>query len=661
MRFDPVWRRIKPDTFTTKLEGQFRERLDRLDGLNNWGSLAWLYDHATASKQAHHFGLEWNAMRFLDGDATRAKYRPSFRTAAHVAHWGHLPVSYAGEEALLRAGHVEANVQSVVEGIIDEVIAFGALRCDKDGHDCATAIRSADRPFLLYRWLSAWLVKRDWNRVWKAIKSACETVPDEAETKAALIQTLVCGDSRGFKILGRCNQADYVPRDLLQAGTAWLTFDIEALWEGNPLGSDAAREWSLVDSAQSYLDDRFFHSPEALLVHSLVARAIAGGLLAEGVTKGAIVDLTAARDEHFITKLKPYHRDRLAQVRSRVPRISERWAHVGSWSDVSLDEGSRLAMEDQLSGATGRSRVSYPFTTGVSVIVEPGSTSFPAGLDYAGQGRRFATVHVHHESPAGVEVAARPMLNVVAKIGGRLIPGHDLGNNIVGWLLGTGVEQRATPVERMCGEIAASKADEFRSAIAELLALKSAEDVLKHRVINGLLSALADPGFPMEGRSGLAALLLRLPWVCLRYSPGRAILELFKDEALNRAAAGDGATRGYALEVAVAADQLLEESGPRHRFLFMGATRIGKDGQPAQEWDTLRLDLDGSQSWSLTAIESAVSRSTSKDDESRARLEFLRGHVAGRFSDLATYRTLFATIKSGRLRYEDAGRSWTKV
>src|SRR4051794_9722447 len=115
MRFDPVWRRIKPDDYTTTFEGRFPSRTSRLEHLNNWGALGWHYDHATASKLAHHYGLERNAMAFLDGDPVREKYRASFRSAAHALHWGHLPLSYAGEEAVLRAGHLDAAIKGVVD------------------------------------------------------------------------------------------------------------------------------------------------------------------------------------------------------------------------------------------------------------------------------------------------------------------------------------------------------------------------------------------------------------------------------------------------------------------------------------------------------------------------------------------------------------------
>src|SRR5688500_205218 len=113
MRYDPVWRRIKPDSYTAKLEGRFRTQLRRLERLNNWGGLAWLYPHANATKQAHHYGVERNAIQFLAAEE-RKRHVAAFRTAAHVLHWGHLPLSYQGEEALLRAAHVDDQAQATV-------------------------------------------------------------------------------------------------------------------------------------------------------------------------------------------------------------------------------------------------------------------------------------------------------------------------------------------------------------------------------------------------------------------------------------------------------------------------------------------------------------------------------------------------------------------
>jgi HD superfamily phosphohydrolase len=103
IHYDSIWRRIKSDDYATKLEGQFRDARDRLAALNNWGSLSWLYPHATATKLAHHRGVEHNAQHFLDADVDREKHRPSFRIASHALHWGHLPLSYAGAEGVLRA------------------------------------------------------------------------------------------------------------------------------------------------------------------------------------------------------------------------------------------------------------------------------------------------------------------------------------------------------------------------------------------------------------------------------------------------------------------------------------------------------------------------------------------------------------------------------
>src|SRR4051812_25576564 len=380
VRFDPIWRRIKPDSFTEKFEGRFPERRNRLDGLNNWGALSWLHPHAGATKLAHHYGLERNAGQFLAGDQARDNYRPSFRTAAHVLHWGHVPLSYAGEEALLRAARVDDQVAAVVRKVIDEVVVAGDLQCDDEGHDCVSASRSGERPFELYRWLSAWIVRKNWSRVWKAIKDAAPgSGQHETEVRKELIRALVCRQDRGYRVLTMCNQADYVPRDLLQAGTAWLTFDIEALWEPNPLGSDAAREWSLIKSAQEYLDHRFFRNPESLLVHSLAARAIAGGIVAEGITAASLAGLTLETDEYFTNRLPTYHRTRLAETQAATiaGTLTKAWTHVGSFSGVSLPEGSPFDMEDHLTGRSGGTRVTYPFSLGTCVVVEAGHAVYP--------------------------------------------------------------------------------------------------------------------------------------------------------------------------------------------------------------------------------------------------------------------------------------------
>jgi hypothetical protein len=134
-----------------------------------------------------------------------------------------------------------------------------------------------------------------------------------------------------------------------------------------PLGADAAREWTLIASAREYLDKRFFHSPESLLVHTLAARAIAGALVKEGLTRTELEALTLEGDEHATTKLDSYWRARLTGVKeiASESRLAREWSHVGSFERVSLPAGSRLQMEDGLAGRTGTAKVSYPFSAGL--------------------------------------------------------------------------------------------------------------------------------------------------------------------------------------------------------------------------------------------------------------------------------------------------------
>jgi hypothetical protein len=661
MRFDPIWRRIKGDAFTSKLEGRFGERRDRLDELNNWGVLSWLYPHASASKLAHHYGLEHNACEYLEGGSgERDKYRDSFRTAAHVLHWGHLPLSYAAEEGLLRAAHVNPAARGLVETILKEVADAAALDCTAKGHDCITSVRDGDRYYDLYRWISAWLVVSDWKRLWKAIKDASDGSPDEQAMKSQIVNTLVCRQDRGYKILGMCNRADFVARDLLQSGTAWLSFDLETLWETNPLGSDAAKEWSLVGAAEAYLDQRFFRVPDSLLVHSLASRAIAGGLIAEGITRDFVTTLLKSGDTYYVNKLSPYHRKRLASVQGLVarPGLAVRWQHVGSWESVSLPAGSRFVMEDHLTGRTGASRLSYPFSEGINVFVERDRSELPAF--WAGPGRAWAAVHLHHETKgAKTGDPAFPALRVVSKLAAGLGPGDEPGNSLMSWLIGQPVTQSDDAVGRVTSEIMAGQELAARAIVKELVGLKTVEKLMQDGPSwLSILRSFADGAVSAELLERLGSFFLRLPWPVIKLARGKALMELIRSEAVGRAS-GKGGARGYALEVATIADQWLAPGDPERRFVFFNCYMLGKDQQPEREFDVVRLDLFSDKTWRVTAIECAVSRSGGKDNEGRDKFELLRVRLQGRFSDLTSYTTLFAEPGDGIIAYEDAGRGFS--
>jgi hypothetical protein len=662
VRFDPVWRRIKGDVFTSKLEGRFGAQRDRLDALSNWGVLSWLYPHASASKLVHHYGLEHNACVYLEsGVPDREKYRASFRVAAHVLHWGHLPLSYAAEEAVLRAAHVNPDASRVVAGILKDVSEAGALECTAKGHDCMTAVAGGDRYFDLYRWMSAWMVVSEWKKLWKAIKDACDEAPDEVATKHQIIRTLVCREDRGYKILAMCNRADFVPRDLLQSGTAWLSFDVETLWETNPLGSDAAKEWSLVSAAEEYLDRRFFRVPESLLIHSLASRAIAGGFVAEGVTREFLKKLMKEGDSYYATKFPPYHRKRLVGVQTLAtgPRLSSRWEHVGSWDDVSLPLGSRFSMEDHLTGRSGTSRLSYPFSEGINVFVERTKSDLPSF--WAGAGRGFAAAHLHHETKAdkGGD-AAFSALQVVGKISDGLPPGAEPGDSLMSWLLRQRTSQSDDAVGRAMRDILISQAPAARAIFAELIGLKTVGQFLDQRPLwLSFTRSFADGSLSNELLERFGSLFLRLPWWMIKLARGKAFMALIRTEAVNRAAS-KGNARGYALEAATIADQWAAPGDPQRRFVFFNCYMLGKDQQPEKEFDVVRVDLFTDRTWTVTAVECAVSRSERKDVEGREKLELLRTRLQGRFGDLKSYVALFAEPGAhGDVSYEDAGRGFT--
>ena len=240
VHFDPIWRRIVRDAFHRQIDAKLEGRVTRLEELNNWGALSWAYPHAKASKREHNLGVVRNATAFIAASEARRKFEVSLRIAAHALHWGHLPLSYQGAEGLLRAAHVDTRARAALTQVAKEVAEFGGLTCDARSHSCLDAIRTPSYPFELYRWLSAWIVVDDWKKLWQAAKSAATDEPAEDDTKRAVMRALVCREDPGYKLLTLCDKADFVPRDLLQSGTAWLTVDIETIWEHSPLGQNAA-------------------------------------------------------------------------------------------------------------------------------------------------------------------------------------------------------------------------------------------------------------------------------------------------------------------------------------------------------------------------------------------------------------------------------------
>jgi hypothetical protein len=661
-RYDQVWRRIRRDEYAKKLEGRFRARFDRLAHLVNWGSLAWIYPHASASKQEHHLGVEHNVMRFLDADDVRERHRPSLRTAAHVMHWGHPPLSYQGAEALLRAAHVSPEIEALLVSVVDEVVEFGSLDCASHDHRgrCVDALLAGERPFEVYRWLAAWLVNEDWSAVWEAIESSHHgDALDQDETKQALIRTLVCHDDRGFHVLSACNEADYIPRDLLQCGTAWLSVDPDVLWESDPIGRDKADEWSLIEAARGVLERRYYATPNSSLLHTLASRLIANSLVSSGLSSDSLkMWLEApAGDAFYDTQLSSHYRAPYTHIKDTARHDLERdWWLIGAFEKVSLPEGNRFDAEDFISGRTGRNRLSYPFSEGFSVVAEiDGETP---DSEFAGDERHYATV-LCHQRVGGAEDRARPFLNALAVVDNWIgrERAHEVGNAIASRLLLAPATQQTNDLDDLVAEIAAENIDPIRGHLQGLRERTTYSEFNLHLDTAFTAELITDTDF---GLTLAKAFLIRMPWRGYGFAAGKGLLGLLKREALSRASApGKRSARGTALELAVACDQLLSPIECKHRFLILNATQWDGDHHSVREWDVLRVDLKSDGRWTIDAVECAIKRSKRKDEDSEARLGVLQQVLKGAFADFAGYRTWLATASDGDLSYVDGCRNYT--
>lgn len=466
----------------------------------------------------------------------------------------------------------------------------------------------------------------------------------------------MCREDFGYQLLDLCRLADYIPRDLRQAGTAWLSVDIEALWEVSPLRPDRAPEWSLLSASRSYLEDRFFLSPDAQLIHSLAGRVIAQGLLNQGLTKEGLLTLltSGAGDSHYFSTFADYHRRRLRVVQkwAKGEQLGRLWRHIGTFRNIQMP-GSRLDAEDFFSGRTGSGRLSYPLSSNYSVVVERGPRD-PVGE------RRAVSLCLHHRDESGSNFA-RPALDIAleAQRRQRFVRDRDSVNSgVAGWLAARRIETRSREVRRAAGValgLDREKSCELLGRVLGHSALDPDRTSTRLRMDLRRAASMEVPEF-LTGR-----VVLELPWAVARSKAGIELLSLLRKKSLQLATEGKKSLRGYALEAAVAADQLLSVDDCVRRILFLGPTALSEEGAPTTEWDVWRLDLLKNRDWRLAALECTIAQTAQKEEEERDRLEDLRQSLQGRFGDLFEYQTRLATLSNGDLKYTDAARGFTRT
>lgn len=664
-RYDPVWKRLTPDAVARRLEGAFPTELERLSRINNWGALHWLHVHATAEKRAHHWGVEHAAREFIDGDPARKPHAAALQLAAHALHWGHVPLAYQGLEALIRAADVSPDLRAELDRRIDRVVARGDLKCAAPDHhaECASRVRRGDRPFELYRWLSAFELLERWPKAFRAVNVNKDL--DEDQVRHGAVRALVCLEDRGRAILDHCRVLDYTLRDLLQSGTATLAVDSRTLWETDPTLPNSAPEWDLIYAARHHLDRRFFETPTARLVHGLASRAFGHAVHADSRSPGDMLQRLLTTGDSFAesTDIRDYHRSRIREVKSTATAgIEQTWTHVGTFDDVSLPAASRLDLEHRFTERSGVGRLSYPFTAGWHVLVDNPRRDFWAGGD-----RLYATVTLHWRHLRQGSAEALPVLRSLNTIRDAIGPlrAQEVGNAFLEWVLGKRSDTANRETMRAAGVLSRRPSVQLRPALQQLRALKSAPALNGHLTVVQLTDAVIrsadlDEEFPDDI---VGALVLAMPWDAARRKPAMDFYRKLSTEAA--AAAGQSKNsavpRGAALEVAVIADQLLSEPLPKHRMVFSGLRGLVPNGQPEVEFDVVRIDIADNH-WKVVIVEASVDGSKAKADESRTRIDVLSGALQNRFDDLRECETLLASPdRSTRtVRYEEARRGWKR-
>ena len=359
-------------------------------------------------------------------------------------------------------------------------------------------------------------------------------------------------------------------------------------------------------------------------------------------------------DDHYFSTFADYHRRRLRVVQkwAKGEQLGRLWRHIGTFRNIQISL-PRLEAEDFFSGRKGSGRLSYPLSSNYSVVVERGPRD-PVG------DRRAVSLCLHHRDDPESNFA-RPALDIAlaAQRRQRFVRDRDSVNSgVAGWLASQRVETRSREVRRVAGValgLDQERGGELLGRVHEHSALDPDRNSTRLRMDLRRAASMEMPEF-LTGRA-----VLELPLAVARSKAGIELLELLKEKSLEIANKGKKPLRGYALEAAVAADQLLSADDCVRRILFLGPTALSEEGTPSTEWDVWRLDLLKGRDWRLAALECTISQTAQKEEEERERLEGLRQSLQGRFDDLSEYQTRLATLVDGDLKYTDAARGFTRT
>lgn len=260
---DPIYGTIELDSSLEALLripdiGEEKRRLERIKSL---GLIHISFPSATHSKWEHHLG-----MTHLAGQISLPKEnKKRLQLLCLLGGIGHLPYTYATEEAVLLAARLSRNFRRTLERSLSEVWQMISEGSTDNTPEPYSKIIDGMQVIAIHAWLSALKLKRFTQTI-------------DIGDRKKLIKDRVSPDSELNRLYRFLARVDYVQRDLYYTGIARFSLSAQGFlrrYQDSVEDLFSAPAANIIDQLRSFLTDSLYFEVRSATVEALFKKKLA--------------------------------------------------------------------------------------------------------------------------------------------------------------------------------------------------------------------------------------------------------------------------------------------------------------------------------------------------------------------------------------------------
>jgi HD superfamily phosphohydrolase len=421
---DPVHNliRIDDDLVIRFMEASEAE-LSRLGHCMNLALISEVYPSAKHTRLEHHLGMCHMALRLQ----SNPQDRQMLAVLSLARGYGHLPLGFVTEEAVLIAARLSSDVRTELETMMLPLAQTVAGKVKDEAENAFSKVLDGYLIKDLYKWISAYKF------------SALSGKPGNMSRDDAVVG-LVSPSSHLYGLLQRLDEYDYVQRDLYHSGLARLQIHSDLLLEGTSASvyPDTA-EARLFQATRAYLMDRLYCDGRVLWLESLTKKKIARAILRGDLS---INSLLSMYDQQLLDQMNTWNASpddlSLEDIKRKSSRVFTAVRLPARALRRVMSDSDLLTVESRITRQKESDLLSYPR--------EKGFVISPKWIN-----PREVSISILTEDTAMLDLkevltAASELMNIGHGIGAHLVRGSLRAEDIVSYLLGQPCRSRPSKV-----------------------------------------------------------------------------------------------------------------------------------------------------------------------------------------------------------------------